>query len=53
VAGPLSFFGEAAYLRRTAPAETIVEDMNLGTSVDEISVNLKAVFLRFGFRLGL
>jgi opacity protein-like surface antigen len=50
--GPsVSFFCEAAYLRRQGPATTITHDMNLGDSVDQITANLRHVFLKFGLKL--
>ena len=45
-----SFFSEFNYLLRTAPAQTIVRDMNLGVSTDDIWVNLHVVLLKFGFK---
>ena len=47
----LSFFCEVAYLRRMAPAKTIIRDMNLWTSTEEIIANLRTVFLKFGLKL--
>ena len=47
----LSFTCEAAYLARTAPARTIFRDMNFGTTTQEITANLRTVFLKFGLQL--
>jgi opacity protein-like surface antigen len=45
-----SFFSEIDYLIRTAPAQTIVRDLNSGVSKDDIWVNLHVVLLKFGGR---
>ncbi len=47
----LSFIFEVPYLRRKAPAKTIIRDMNRGTFTEEFSVNLQSVFLKFGLKL--
>jgi opacity protein-like surface antigen len=46
-----SFFSEIDYLIRTAPAQTIVRDLNSGISKDDIWVNLHVVLLKFGLRI--
>jgi opacity protein-like surface antigen len=50
IAERLSFFSEASYLRRTAPAKTIYDDMNLGRSSREIIANLRFVQVQFGLK---
>ena len=47
----LNFFSEVSTLRRMAPAKTIITDMNLGTSTEEIVANLRTIFLKFGLKL--
>ncbi len=47
----LSFLSEAAYLPRTAPAQTIYRDMNRGVSSVAIVANLRTVLLKFGLKL--
>lgn len=47
----LSFTSEAAYLARTARARTIFRDMNFGTTAQELTANLRTVFLKFGLQL--
>lgn len=46
----LSFTSEVAYLARTAAAQTIAADMNLGVSTEDFTANLRTVFLKFGFQ---
>jgi hypothetical protein len=48
----LSFVSEAAYLPRTAPAQTIITDMNLGAKTEDIVANLRTVLFRFALELG-
>jgi hypothetical protein len=47
----VSFFSEAAYLPRTASAQTIYRDMNRGVSSLAIVANLRTVLLKFGLKL--
>ena len=47
----ISFTGEAAYLARTAPARTIFNDMNSGTTTEDITANLRTVLFKFGLQL--
>jgi hypothetical protein len=49
----VSFFSEVSYLHRTASGKNLVHDMNLGLREEPLVVNLRTVFLRFGFRLFL
>jgi len=44
------FFTEIDYLIRTAPAQTVTCDQNLGTTIDDIWVNLHVVYWKFGLR---
>lgn len=46
----LSFTSEVAYLARTAAARTVFTDMNLGISTEDITANLRTVFLKFGLQ---
>lgn len=46
----LSFTSEIAYLARTAAARTTFTDMNLGVSTEDITANLRTVFLKFGLQ---
>jgi hypothetical protein len=46
----LSFTGEAAYLPRTAAARTISRDASRSVSTEDITANLRTVFLKFGFQ---
>ncbi len=45
------FFSEMDYLIRTAPGRTVVRDLNHGVSTADIWVNLRVVYLKFGFRI--
>jgi opacity protein-like surface antigen len=46
----LSFTCEVAYLARTAKAQTIFDDMNSGISTEDLTANLRTVFLKFGLQ---
>ena len=46
------FFSEINYIIRTAPARTVVRDLDFGViTTDEIWVNLRVVYWKFGVRL--
>jgi len=51
LANSVGFFSEAAYLPRTASAQTIFRDMNRGVSSVAIVANLRTVLLKFGLKL--
>ena len=46
----LSFTSEVAYLARTAAAQTVITDANLGIGTEDITANLRTVFMKLGFQ---
>lgn len=48
--GSISIVGEVSYLFRVAQAKTTVQDMNIGLSVEDFTINLSAFVLHLGFR---
>jgi len=46
----LSFTSEVAYMARTASARTIATDINSGIRTEDLTANLRTVFLKFGFQ---
>ncbi|MBM3293061.1 MAG: hypothetical protein FJY82_00905 [Candidatus Aminicenantes bacterium] len=49
----MSFFGEAAYVMRRAPGQTLTWEANQPVRRDDIWVNLHIVLLKFGLRVNL
>lgn len=51
LSGYWDFFSEIDYLVRTAPGRTVTADESTGLSSDDIWINLRVVYIKFGVRL--